>query len=149
MAGKLAGRVLMAGMGPAQVAPRTDGAGPNGPVDWQDPAAPPGGPVACVLSLAQAEALLTAGVSAHAGVPPPTLPDRPEMVRAFQKLKTVDLGLLTRGILRHLLARDTAADLAVATRVVEGTLAGPAVSPRTAKLHWTVLVPRRRRNSKG
>ncbi len=59
-----------------------------------------------------------------------TLPDRPEMVRAFQKLKTVDLGLLTRGILRHLLARDTAADLAVATRVVEGTLAGREVPLR-------------------
>ena len=51
-----------------------------------------------------------------------TLPEHPQMVRAFAKLKTVDLGLLARGIVRHLLGRDTAADLAVARRVVEATL---------------------------
>ena len=59
-----------------------------------------------------------------------TLPGNPQFVRAFQKLKTVALGLLTRSIVRHLLGRDTEADLAVARRVVETTLAGREVPLR-------------------
>jgi hypothetical protein len=47
-----------------------------------------------------------------------TLPGNPQFVRAFQKLKTIDLGLLTRGIVQHLLGRDTQADLDLAKRIV-------------------------------
>ena len=53
-----------------------------------------------------------------------TLLDRPETVCVFQKLNSVDLFLLMRGIHYHLLACDTATDLAVTTRMVEDTLAG-------------------------
>lgn len=59
-----------------------------------------------------------------------TLPEHPQFIRAFQKLKTVDLGLLTRSIVRHLLGRDTKADLAIARQVVEATLAGREVPLR-------------------
>ena len=59
-----------------------------------------------------------------------TLPEHPQFIRAFQKLKTVDLGLLTRSIVRHLLGRDTKADLALAQQVVEATLAGREVPLR-------------------
>lgn len=51
-----------------------------------------------------------------------TLPGNPHFVRAFEKLKTVDLGVLTRGIVQHLLGRDTKADLELARRIVERTV---------------------------
>jgi len=59
-----------------------------------------------------------------------TLPHNPHFIQAFQKLKTVDLGLLTRGLIRHLLSRDTEADLALARQVVERALAGREVPLR-------------------
>jgi hypothetical protein len=49
---------------------------------------------------------------------------------AFRKVKTVDPSLLTEGIIRHLLTRDTAEDLAVARRVVDRLLAGAEVPLR-------------------
>ncbi len=59
-----------------------------------------------------------------------TLPGTPQFVRAFQKLKTVDLGLLTHGIVQHLLGRDTAADLALAKRIVERFVGGREIPIR-------------------
>jgi len=72
-------------------------------------------------------------------------PDRDELTRnpaciaAFARLKTIDLTVLTESIIAHLLARDTAADVALARKVVDNALEGREVPLRFVDNMVTVV----------
>jgi len=55
---------------------------------------------------------------------------QPIYIEALRKIKTVNVGLLTNGIIRHLLSRDTAADLGIAQQVIDALLKGAEVPLR-------------------